>query len=194
MLKTAVSQRVRSAAVATRHFCGSSTLHNPKVFPSTPQMKSGAWTSPASDDMDVTKRVMGMARSVQHKSLPPITVEKSLLPLFQHTATYNPFDFSMTKTIMEEGWNKRDRKPQTKYQGGKNDIFNKARMDPRDLYLMPEILSRFLSPTGQVLPRQVTGCTDINQKKLGIAIKRARVAGLLSYTGKHGRFMPKRLM
>lgn len=164
------------------------------ILPSSPKMKTQAWTSGPSDDMDITKKVMGMARKVQEKSLPPIIVEKLLLSLFGNSTTYNPFDFSMTKKVMEENLERKNRNPQAKYKGGKNDVFKKAGIDPRDLYLMPEILSKFLSPTGQILPREVTGCTDQNQKKLGIAIKRARVAGLLSYTGRHGRFMPKRLM
>lgn len=179
---------------SSRLFSVASSLRNSKILPSTPQMKSEAWTSRNSGDMDITKKVMGMARSVQEKSLPPIIVDKELIKPFQYNSTYNPFDFSMTRVVMEGNWTKKNKKPQTRYKGGKNDIFKKAGIDPRDLYLMPEILSRFITSSGQIMPREVTGCTDANQKKLGIAIKRARVAGLLSYTGRHGRFMPKRLM
>lgn len=157
-------------------------------------MKSGAWASGSSPDVDIAERVMGLARSVREKNVPPIVVDRFLVPSFKYNGIYNAFDFSMTKQIMEENWKKRDKKPQTHYHGGKNDVFDRAGLDPRDLYLMPEILSRFLTPTGQILPREITGCTSKNQKKLGIAIKRARVAGLLSYTGRYSTYMPKRLM
>lgn len=195
MLKVGLFTRNMAIVKApVRQFSGSALLRNSDVLPSTPQMKSQAWASGPSGDSDITKKVMGMARSVQEKSLPPIVVDRDLVKHFQYASTYNPFDFSMTRVVMESNWHRKNKKPQSRYNGGKNDIFNKAGIDPRDLYLMPEILSKFITSSGQIMPREVTGCTDSNQKKLGIAIKRARVAGLLSYTGRHGRFMPKRIM
>ncbi len=44
-------------------------------------------------------------------------------------------------------------------------------------------LSRFLSPQGKIHPRKRTGFSGQNQRKLALAIKRARFVGLLPYVG-----------
>lgn len=45
-----------------------------------------------------------------------------------------------------------------------------------------EMLKRFISERGKVLPRRVTGTCAKYQRQLTIAIKRARHIGLLPYT------------
>jgi small subunit ribosomal protein S18 len=47
-----------------------------------------------------------------------------------------------------------------------------------------ELLSRFISERGKILPRRVTGTCAKHQRKLTIAIKRARIMGLLPFVGK----------
>nr|WP_199489935.1 30S ribosomal protein S18 [Meiothermus sp. QL-1] len=47
-----------------------------------------------------------------------------------------------------------------------------------------EILKRFLSETGKILPRRRTGLSAKEQRKLARTIKRARVLGLLPFTEK----------
>ncbi|GAA3015621.1 30S ribosomal protein S18 [Tetragenococcus solitarius] len=44
-----------------------------------------------------------------------------------------------------------------------------------------ELLKRFISERGKILPRRVTGTGAKNQRKLTIAIKRARIMGLLPF-------------
>lgn len=44
-----------------------------------------------------------------------------------------------------------------------------------------DLLKRFISERGKILPRRVTGTSAKNQRKLTIAIKRARVMGLLPF-------------
>ena len=44
-----------------------------------------------------------------------------------------------------------------------------------------ELLKRFISERGKILPRRVTGTSAKNQRKLTIAIKRARIMGLLAF-------------
>ena len=44
-----------------------------------------------------------------------------------------------------------------------------------------ELLKRFISERGKILPRRVTGTSPKNQRKLTIAIKRARIMGLLAF-------------
>ena len=44
-----------------------------------------------------------------------------------------------------------------------------------------DLLERFISERGKILPRRVTGTSAKNQRKLTVAIKRARVMGLLPF-------------
>ena len=46
-----------------------------------------------------------------------------------------------------------------------------------------ELLKRFIKKSGQIIPSRVTGTTNINQKKLSKAVKRARFMGLLPFRG-----------
>lgn len=47
-----------------------------------------------------------------------------------------------------------------------------------------ELLRRFISGLGKIRSRKKTGICAQHQRRLAIAIKRARFLGLLSYTGK----------
>ena len=44
-----------------------------------------------------------------------------------------------------------------------------------------ELLKRFLNPNGTIMPRRITGMTLKNQRKVALAIKRARFMGLLPF-------------
>ncbi|MFC2695216.1 MAG: 30S ribosomal protein S18 [Lactobacillus sp.] len=44
-----------------------------------------------------------------------------------------------------------------------------------------DLLKRFISERGKILPRRVTGTSAKNQRTLTVAIKRARVMGLLPF-------------
>ena len=44
-----------------------------------------------------------------------------------------------------------------------------------------ELLSRFVSERGKILPRRVTGTSAKNQRKVTTAIKRARVMALMPF-------------
>lgn len=56
-------------------------------------------------------------------------------------------------------------------------IQNKAEIDHRDI----EVLSKFLSSEGKILPSRRTGLTSANQRKLTKAIKRARLINFLPF-------------
>lgn len=49
-------------------------------------------------------------------------------------------------------------------------------------YKNPELLKLFVTRTGKILPRRITGVTARNQRKLRKAILRARQVALLPYT------------
>lgn len=47
----------------------------------------------------------------------------------------------------------------------------------------PTLLARFITERGKIVPRRVSGVTAKNQRKLAVAIKKARQMGLLPYGG-----------
>lgn len=165
-----------------------------KALPSTPEMKSTAWTTASNTDSLITRKVVGMARSLQETSKPPTSIDKLFTKRFRSGQTYDPFDFSPAKLGIENVWNKNKRNPAKNYNKGSNDPFERVGIDPLDVYTMPEILSRFLTSTGQIMSREMTGCNERNQKKLAMAIKRARTCGLLSSVHRHSRYMPSRIL
>ena len=65
----------------------------------------------------------------------------------------------------------------------KQDYFSANNIKNID-YKDVELLKRFLSPAGRILSRKRTDVTSKNQRKLAIAIKRARFMGLLPYVAK----------
>lgn len=50
-----------------------------------------------------------------------------------------------------------------------------------------DLLKKFISERGKILPRRVTGTSAKYQRKLTIAIKRARTMALLPYVTEIGR-------
>ncbi|MEN9231667.1 MAG: 30S ribosomal protein S18 [Thermostichus sp. DG02_5_bins_236] len=49
-----------------------------------------------------------------------------------------------------------------------------------------ELLKKFVTERGKILPRRITGLTAKQQRDLTVAIKRARVMGLLYFVNKEG--------
>ncbi len=49
-------------------------------------------------------------------------------------------------------------------------------------YKDPALLRRFISERGKIVPRRISGVCAKNQRKLAVAIKRARNIALLPYT------------
>jgi len=54
-------------------------------------------------------------------------------------------------------------------------------------YKNTRILTRFVSDYGKILPRHITGVCSKKQRELAVAIKRARVLALMTYTGRNER-------
>lgn len=48
-------------------------------------------------------------------------------------------------------------------------------------YKDPRLLRRFLTDTGKILPRRLTGLNAAHQRQVSRAIKRARVLGMLPF-------------
>ena len=64
----------------------------------------------------------------------------------------------------------------------KECYFTKNKINYID-YKDVELLKRFIGRNGRILPRRFTGTSPLFQRKLSIAIKRARVISLLPYVG-----------
>lgn len=191
MLRTQSSIFVRARILGSRSLAHSSIRASKNVLPSSPEMKSErSWTNDStSNSSSVVNQVVGIARTLQESSQPPVHIDPTYTKRFGVGETYDPFDFSNNKLDIQ----KRERRNE-RAAGATTDPFEKAGIDPLDVYMMPELLSRFLSSTGQILPREITGCNNKNQKKLSMAIKRARTCGILSSVHRHARFLPTRNM
>ena len=50
-------------------------------------------------------------------------------------------------------------------------------------YKDPDFLGRFINEQGKILPRRLTGTSLKYQRKVAVAVKRARHLGLLPYVG-----------
>ncbi|CAK9438359.1 mitochondrial 37S ribosomal protein bS18m [Lodderomyces beijingensis] len=126
-----------------------------------------------------------LSEITEMQSEEPIYVAQSLERKFMDGDAYNPFDFSLNRIRME-------RKQRQKRFQSPEDPFEKSGINPETLYLMPEILSNFLTSTGQIMPRSQTGCSATNQRRLTAAIRTARNLGLLASVHRHYRYMPQR--
>ena len=66
------------------------------------------------------------------------------------------------------------------YRRKLSPIKNQETIDYKDV----ELLSKFLTEQGKLLPRRVTGLTTKKQIKLTKAVKRARILALLPFVNK----------
>ncbi|AET39434.1 mitochondrial 37S ribosomal protein bS18m Ecym_4379 [Eremothecium cymbalariae DBVPG len=113
-------------------------------------------------------------------------LDSSLLKKFPLGNVYNPFDFSMERLHLDKKFAKNGR--------WNSDIFDHMKANPLDFYTNPEFLSRFLTSTGRIQHRDVTGLSVKNQRRLAKAIKRCQAIGLMSKTHKDVSFLPTRMI
>jgi small subunit ribosomal protein S18 len=85
----------------------------------------------------------------------------------------------MTTTIKENGGGGAPQKSRTRRR--LQDYFLQNKGTEID-YKNQDLMRRFLSPEGKILPARRTGLTSKNQRKITKAIKRARAVGLLPFT------------
>ena len=77
---------------------------------------------------------------------------------------------------------RRDRPSYRKYFPPKRKVCRFCERNIRDIdYKKIDILRRYSSERGKITPRRVTGTCAYHQRKLGVAIKRARLLSLLPY-------------
>jgi small subunit ribosomal protein S18 len=63
----------------------------------------------------------------------------------------------------------------------------KRTLDPSLIidYKNPDILKRFITDRGKIIPRRISGATQEQQRRIALAIKRARFIGLIPYAINH---------
>lgn len=62
----------------------------------------------------------------------------------------------------------------------KINFFSKNNIEYID-YKDVDLLKKFISGNGQILPKRVTGTSPKDQRKLSTAVKRSRIMGLLPF-------------
>ncbi|KAG2215099.1 hypothetical protein INT46_002931 [Mucor plumbeus] len=95
---------------------------------------------------------------------------------------YHPEDLNDTR--YRESLRQRRGKPTPPTE----DPFEVLGLDPLHEYKNFRLLTHFVSDMGKILPREQTGVSAKNQRKLAKAIKRARAMGLMSSTSKQYDF------
>jgi small subunit ribosomal protein S18 len=77
---------------------------------------------------------------------------------------------------------RRDKPSYKKFFPPKRKVCRFCERNIRDIdYKKIDILRRYSSERGKITPRRVTGTCAYHQRKLGVAIKRARLLALLPY-------------
>ena len=63
----------------------------------------------------------------------------------------------------------------------------KRTLDPNLVidYKYPEVLKRFVTDRGKIIPRRISGATAMQQRQIALAVKRARFLGILHYSVTH---------
>lgn len=90
----------------------------------------------------------------------------------------------MDKRIDREGGEERDGGRRPMRRGGNKPFFKKKvdKIKTQNLvidYKHPEVLRRFVTEKGKILPRRITGTSAKNQRRLVREIKKARQLALL---------------
>lgn len=90
-----------------------------------------------------------------------------------------PSDLTPSKCVNERKYTRRNVVPPSAPQARYNDIFRQLNLDPVDFALNPSVLSAYISEMGKIYGRNITGLTSRSQRRLGKAIRRARMIGIL---------------
>lgn len=95
-------------------------------------------------------------------------VDPRFMKQFNSESIYDPFDFSMARINLDR-----------KFHSNKKPL---NKINPLDLYLYPEVLSKYVSSTGKILHSDVTGLSPRDQRLISKAIRRCQAIGLMSKT------------
>ncbi len=77
---------------------------------------------------------------------------------------------------------RRDRSSSRRYFLPRKKVCRFCEKDMRDIdYKTVDILKRYVADRGKIAPRRLTGTCSYHQRKLSLAIKRARLLALLPF-------------
>lgn len=68
------------------------------------------------------------------------------------------------------------------------DPFYQLGLDPLEFALNPDVLQAYVTDMGKILPRNRSKLTTKNQRRLGKAIRRARMMGIIPLFSKRNIF------
>lgn len=75
-----------------------------------------------------------------------------------------------------------ERRPSRRYFPPKRKVCRFCERNIKEIdYKKAEILKRYASERGKITPRRITGTCAYHQRRLSVAIKRARLLALLPY-------------
>lgn len=89
----------------------------------------------------------------------------------------------LKRKMPKKGMKKRPKKPRTYVLKKKKCRFCADKTIKID-YLNFQLLHRFVTERGKIVPSRITGCCAKHQRKIAVAIKRARNIGILPYLAK----------
>ncbi|CCD25268.1 mitochondrial 37S ribosomal protein bS18m NDAI_0E04510 [Naumovozyma dairenensis CBS 421] len=166
-----------ASGILSRRFISSSktlTNNNRNGFSIKPQQKNSLDIGSNS-----TKKAINNMKQIDDK----------FVKKFQPGSIYDPFDFSMARLYYT-------RKNNMNGINNNRRIINPNILDkkfnPLDLYSSPNKLYPFLTSTGKILHRDVTGLSAKNQRRVSKAIRRAQSIGLISKTCGNLNTLPTR--
>ncbi|KAF1805496.1 ribosomal protein S18 [Mucor lusitanicus] len=141
-------------------------------------------TAPAPADKTIERATLELLNdTVQKDKARPISEAAQRYQKVHHEGDiYHPEDLNDTR--YRESLRQRRGKPTPPAE----DPFEVLGLDPLHEYKNFRLLTHFVSDMGKILPREQTGVSAKNQRKLAKAIKRARAMGLMSSTSKQYDF------
>ncbi|KAI9307745.1 ribosomal protein S18 [Cunninghamella echinulata] len=117
-----------------------------------------------------------LQNSVTSDKIKPKDVGQRYQKMHHAGDIYHPQD--LNDTLYQEQLRQRRGRPNPPSE----DPFDVLGLDPLHEYKNYRLLSHFVSDMGKILPREKTGLTAKNQRKLAKAVKRARAMGIMSST------------
>ncbi|KAI0687203.1 ribosomal protein S18 [Cytidiella melzeri] len=100
---------------------------------------------------------------------------------FGYSSFVQPVDLSRGARV-DTGFTRRSKRPLLgpgRREAEKNDVFRQLDIDPVHEATNSKLMSYFVTEMGKIKPRAMTGLTWKSQRKLGKAIRRARMMGII---------------
>ncbi|KAH6915026.1 hypothetical protein BKA70DRAFT_1396328 [Coprinopsis sp. MPI-PUGE-AT-0042] len=90
-----------------------------------------------------------------------------------------PIDLSYDQRVSKYNRRRPSQVAPTSREARSRDVFHQLDLDPLSLATYPLIMSHFVTEMGLIKPRTQTGLTVKSQRRLGKAIRRARMMGVI---------------